>query len=95
MKSSSTTIAPEAMELQKIMKNHTSYEKKVAFKIVNTIKPRKAASGQPQGKPGAISSAADMAKFNYRGADEDDINGLVDRDETAENELRTVVMGYL
>ena len=36
-----------------------------------------------------------MAKFNYRGADEDDINGLVDRDETGENELRTVVMGYL
>ena len=42
-----------------------------------------------------MSSAADMAKFNYRGADEDDINGLVDRDETGENELRTVVMGYL
>lgn len=45
MKSSSQTIAPEAIELQKIMKNHTSYEKKVAFKIVNTIKPRKAAPG--------------------------------------------------
>jgi hypothetical protein len=36
-----------------------------------------------------------MAKFNYRGADEEDINGLVDRDETSENELRTIVMGYL
>ena len=42
-----------------------------------------------------VSPMADMANFNYRGADEDDINGLVDRDETGENELRTVVMGYL
>jgi len=64
---------------------------------VNTYKPKKATNGRTfsQGKPGAISSAADMAKFNYRGADEDDINGLVDRDESGENELRTVVMGYL
>lgn len=36
-----------------------------------------------------------MAKFNYRGADEEDINGLVDRDEASENELRTIVMSYL
>ena len=77
------------------MKNHTSYEKKVAFKFVNQIKPKKTAQGQAQGKPGSISSAVEMAKFNYRGADEDDINGLVDRDEAGENELRTVVMGYL
>ena len=36
-----------------------------------------------------------MAKFNYRGADEEDVNGLVDRDEVMEYELRNVVMGYL
>ena len=36
-----------------------------------------------------------MTKFNYRGADEEDINGLVQRNENSENELRTIVMGYL
>ena len=36
-----------------------------------------------------------MKKFNYRGADEEDINGLVQRHENSENELRTIVMGYL
>ena len=77
------------------MKNHTSYERKVAFKIVNTLKPKKATTSHGSTKPGAISSAMDMAKFNYRGADEEDINGLVDRDESGENELRTVVMSYL
>ena len=81
--------------MQKIMKNHTSYERKVAFKIVSTLKPKKATTSHGSTKPGAISSAMDMAKFNYRGADEEDINGLVDRDESGENELRTVVMSYL
>ena len=98
MKSASSAIAPEAQELQKIMKNHTSYEKKIAFKIVNSLKPSAASNKKASSstaKPGAISSAMDMAKFNYRGADEEDINGLVDRDETGENELRTVVMSYL
>ena len=35
----SQTIAPEAVELQKLMKNHTSYEKKL-FKVMN-LKPAK------------------------------------------------------
>lgn len=40
-------------------------------------------------------SAADFAKFNYRGADEEDINGLVNRNEVIENQLRNIVMSYL
>lgn len=43
MKSANSVIAPDAIELQKIMKNHTSYEKKVAFKFVSQIKPKKPA----------------------------------------------------
>ena len=92
--SASNAIAPEAVELQKIIKNHTSYEKKV-FKIATSFKPKKQQPQQPTGtRPGTLSANSQMAKFNYRGADEDDINGLVDRDENMENELRTIVMGY-
>ena len=36
MKSASSAIAPEAAELQKVVKNHTSDEKK-AFKVANLI----------------------------------------------------------
>ena len=75
------------------MKNHTSYEKK-AFKVAN-LKPAKKQQSGSSNKPGAITSASEMAKFNYRGADEEDVNGLVDRDENMENELRNIVMGYL
>lgn len=39
MKSSNSTISPEQVELQKLMKNHTSYEKKV-FKVAN-LQPKK------------------------------------------------------
>lgn len=39
MKSASSAISPEAAELQKVMKTHTSYEKK-AFKVAN-LKPAK------------------------------------------------------
>ena len=37
----------------------------------------------------------DFATFNYSKADSSNINGLVDRDEALENELRTMVMNYL
>ena len=37
----------------------------------------------------------DFATFNYQKADSQNINGLVDRDEALENELRTIVMNYL
>ena len=37
----------------------------------------------------------DFVKFNYQKADIQDINGLVDRDEALENDLRTIVMNYL
>ena len=37
----------------------------------------------------------DFATFNYSRADSSNINGLVDRDEALENELRTMVMNYL
>ena len=43
MKTANSVIAPEAIEMQKIMKNHTSYEKKIAFKVVNQVKPQKPA----------------------------------------------------
>ena len=83
---SGAAIQAEALELQKVMKNHTSYEKKI-FKVAG-LQPRKQ---NQQVKP----ALAEMTKFNYRGADEEDINGLVHRNENSENELRTIVMGYL
>ena len=43
---------------------------------------------EPKGK-------GDFATFNYKTADVEDINGLVDRDEALENELKTIVMNYL
>ena len=58
------------------------------------MEPKKAAQGVTKAVT-AKTTTAQMAKFNYRGADDEDINGLVDRDETSENELRTIVMGYL
>jgi hypothetical protein len=83
MKTSSSVIAPEQAELQKLIKNHTNYEKKV-FKVAN-LQPKKEQTNK-------TASTREQAKFNYRGADEQDINGLVDRDETLENELRNIVL---
>lgn len=89
-------LAPEAVDLQKIMKNHTNYEKKL-FKTagLEPKKPAQNAANTVNGVTAAKMTTAQMAKFNYRGADEEDINGLVDRDESSENELRTIVMSYL
>ena len=56
-----------------MIKNHTSYEKKL-FKVAGLEQSKKQTANSDK--------TSAMAKFNYRGADEEDINGLVDRDES-------------
>ena len=88
MKSASGAISAEQTEFQKLLKAHTNYEKK-AFKVLN-LEPKKQTQTQS-----SKTTTAEFAKFNYRGADDMDINGLVDRDEGLENELRSIVLNYL
>ena len=69
-----------------MVKQHSSSEKK----LFRNVQVSESNTGKKQEE-----SKGDFATFNYKTADIEDINGLVDRDETLENELRTTVMNYL
>lgn len=71
------------------MKQHSNSEKKLFRNILiqdSNSQTRKQEETKEKG---------DFATFNYSKADSQNINGLVDRDEALENELRTIVMNYL
>lgn len=74
----------DSFNCQKLIKTHTSFEKKLFY-----FKPidRPIQKIQEKNK--------DFAQFNFRGADEEDVTGLMNRNDQSENQLRINVLMYL